>query len=115
MIDESFIDPYSNIFIEDGREYCTMRNSTGTAGDTSLTNFSKAAWYISLEPLPQVIKDMPEVEEDLVYCAATVALWKAVEQELFRKLRVYYEGIGRKDQLYDSVYFTAFVPTATMC
>ena len=53
-----------------------MRNETGTVFDSALTNYEKGAWYISILPLPEEVKSLPIVRDDLKYSAAIQAMWE---------------------------------------
>ena len=102
------IDYGNNNFIEHGTEYCTLRNETETVWDSSLTNLDKGSWQISIYPLPDIVKALPAVDEDCIYCAASVALWKRVEMVNVKKNQAYYEATNSTDQISAVSSFTGF-------
>ena len=51
-------------------------NETDTLGDSSLNNYAKGQWYISLIDLPEHIRDLDIVDDDILYCATEIALTK---------------------------------------
>ena len=111
----TYVDYFNNEFIENSQEYCSLRSDTETIADFSLTNWEKGGWYISIYPLPDVIKELPIVSADLIFCASTIALWKRVEMNAYEKEWAYSKARDNNDQVYNVASFTGFVHTALMC
>ena len=69
----------SNQYIEDAFQYHIKLNETGTEGDQTLINWAKGQWFISLEEIPDDIEERDVINEDIINCAAEVALTKRVQ------------------------------------
>ena len=56
-------DIFNNQFTDDGRLVCDKLEASGNSAvaDKTLTNNLKTFWYISIKPLPDIIKNNPRV------------------------------------------------------
>ena len=73
--DTSKISYSNNEFLEDGRSYCSMRYDIGSHEENDLTYWHKNYWYISIDPLPEAVSNLPQVQDSKKYCAYITALW----------------------------------------
>ena len=80
-----------------------------------MNNYAKGAWYISLYELPDEIRELKIVEEDIINCAAEMALTKRTHSGIQGKFNDYQEKLGRPGKAYTIVYYTGYENSALMC
>ena len=52
-----------------------MRYEINSHDDNDLTSWDKNYWYISKDPLPEAVSNLPQIPDDKKYCAYITALW----------------------------------------
>ena len=70
IVNGTSFDLFNNQYMEDGRQYSDKVEASGFKGRQEQINYDKITWYISIKPLPDVIKENEYVQNDLGSCAA---------------------------------------------
>ena len=70
IVNGTTFDLFNNQFMESGRLYSDKVEASGFKGRQDQINYAKITWYISIKPLPDIIKENEYVQNDLGSCAA---------------------------------------------
>ena len=94
--------------MQDGREYSIAVNASNNVGNKQYVNYGKTGWYISVDPLPPVIKNNHYVQNDLVACSAYSVMKTRPMHSLRPELK--------ENEYYNfDIYFAGFGESAIMC